>query len=276
MRETYAPVLLRRKCRKSETEPLEKDVTPPPRIAGSLLLWTSVTRPVKMLALCPDVFFLSLYTTFVYGVYYIFLTTMSRTFEEVYDFGPGVVGLAYIGLGIGACAGMLICGLVSDAMVKRMSKDGEIKPHYRLPPIIPGSVFTPIGLFWFGWAVEGNVHWIVPITGTLFIGVGVAACFVSLMLKFALAFTHSRKMPITYLIDSYPTFAASAVAANALLRSIGGTVLPLAGPSLYSNLGQGCGNSLLAFISLLVCPMTVALFKYGEHLRARSKFESKT
>jgi hypothetical protein len=43
-----------------------------------------------------------------------------------------------------------------------------------------------------------------------------------------------------YLVDCFTTFAASAMAANTVLRSIVGAVLPMAGPSLYNNLGYGC------------------------------------
>jgi hypothetical protein len=44
-------------------------------------------------------------------------------------------------------------------------------------------------------------------------------------------------MPIaTYLIDAYQIYAASALAANAVLRSLAGAVLPLAGPKMVCNL----------------------------------------
>lgn len=32
--------------------------------------------------------------------------------------------------------------------------------------------FTPVGLFWYGWSVTADTHWIVPIIGTSFIGFG--------------------------------------------------------------------------------------------------------
>jgi hypothetical protein len=79
-------------------------------------------------------------------------------------------------------------------------------------------------------------------------------------------------MPLNYLIDAYPRYAASAVAANSVLRSIGGAFLPLAGPSLRETLGYGWSNSLLAFLSLLAFPMAILLFRYGERLRARSRY----
>lgn len=40
----------------------------------------------------------------------------------------------------------------------------------------------PIGLFWYGWAVEKHTHWIVPIIGTTFIGFGLMLIFVSNLL----------------------------------------------------------------------------------------------
>jgi hypothetical protein len=104
-----------------------------------------------MLFLCLDVFSLALYQTFVYGVYYIFVTTMVNTFGTRYGFGTGVVGLSYIGFGVGACGGSLICGYMSDEIMKRWSENDERKPEYRLPPIIRSSLFTPVGLLWFGW-----------------------------------------------------------------------------------------------------------------------------
>lgn len=50
-------------------------------------------------------------------------------------------------------------------------------------------------------------------------------------------------MPIlTYLADAYTIYAASAIAANTVLRSILGALLPLAGPSMYRALGLGWGE----------------------------------
>lgn len=81
-------------------------------------------------------------------------------------------------------------------------------------------------------------------------------------------------MPIqTYLIDAYTIHAASAIAANAVLRSLVGAVLPLAGQSMYKALGLGWGNSLLAFIALAMCPIPVIFYKYGERIRTNPKFQ---
>jgi hypothetical protein len=73
----------------------------------------------------------------------------------------------------------------------------------------------------------------------------------------------------TYLVDCYGQYAASALAANTVLRSIFGCVLPLAGPAMYAQLGLGWGNSLLAFVALAFCPVPFVFFTYGERIRER-------
>ena len=70
-----------------------------------------------------------------------------------------------------------------------------------------------------------------------------------------------------YLIDSFPTYAASAVAALMVSRSLLGALLPLAGPRLYQSLGLGWGNSLLGFIALAMIPAPYYLWKYGGAIR---------
>jgi len=47
-------------------------------------------------------------------------------------------------------------------------------------------------------------------------------------------------MPITtYLIDAYQIYAASALAANTVLRSLTGALLPLAGPAMVKLYWEG-------------------------------------
>lgn len=72
-----------------------------------------------------------------------------------------------------------------------------------------------------------------------------------------------------YLVDSFPTYAASAIAATKVFQSIGGAFLPLAGQPLYSTLGLGWGNSVLGFIALAFFPVPILFFRYGAWLRER-------
>jgi hypothetical protein len=73
----------------------------------------------------------------------------------------------------------------------------------------------------------------------------------------------------TYVVEAYTRYAASALAATTLLRSLLGAFLPLAGPALYQHLGLGWGNSVLGFIALALVPIPWLFFRYGEWLRKR-------
>jgi len=73
----------------------------------------------------------------------------------------------------------------------------------------------------------------------------------------------------TYLVDGFTEYAASALAANSLIRSIAGGLLPLAGPAMYSSMGLGWGNSLLALFSLLSGVFIVVIYIRGEDWREK-------
>lgn len=182
IRESYAPTLLARKTAK-----LRKD-TGNPNLRSALdtgrtpkdLFMFSIVRPTKMLFLSPIVFLLSLYVGVIYGYLYLLFTTISQVFEGQYGFSQGSVGLSYLGIGIGSLIGLFSLGATSDKILKYLSqKNGVMKPEYRLPAMIPGSFFVPISLFMYGWTAYYKTHWIVPIIGTSFLGIGMLISFVS-------------------------------------------------------------------------------------------------
>lgn len=236
---------------------------PAAKIGGSAthaqLFAQSIIRPTKMLCLSPIILGLSLLTAVAYGTLYLLFTTVTQVFITRYGILTNV-GLVYLGFGVGQFAGLFVFGLVSDATLKRLAQKngGEMKPEYRLPPMLPGGAMIPIGLLIYGWTAEYRVHWFVPIIGTFFIGFGMISVFT----------------PVgTYLVDAFPEYAASATAANTVFRSIGGGLLPMAGPKMYQALGQGWGNTLLAGISLGMMGMIVLAMKYGETLRKHPRYQ---
>ena len=261
MRETYEPTLLDRRAARLRKETKNPNLRSKFETTGRRhadIFLQAIIRPTKMLFRSPIVFSLSLYMAVVYGYLYLLFTTMTLVFQQQYGFSSGNVGLTFLGIGVGSLLGLIIFGLVSDLIVKQMSQKGEMKPEYRLPPLIPGSLLIPLGLLWYGWTVEKDEHWILPILGTMFVGLGLMATF----------------MPINvYLVDAYTIYAASALAASTVLRSLAGAFLPLAGPKMYAALGLGWGNSLLAFIALAMCPVTWVFFRYGERIRKSRRFQ---
>lgn len=73
-----------------------------------------------------------------------------------------------------------------------------------------------------------------------------------------------------YLVDAFgPEAAASALAANVILRLLFAAFIPLAAPSLYADLGLGWGNSVLGFIAVAFLPVPFYFYRYGGWLRER-------
>ncbi|KAL8756321.1 MAG: hypothetical protein Q9199_003021 [Rusavskia elegans] len=262
LKETYPPILLERKAKRLRQETGNLNLKS--KLASDLSkgdrFKLAIVRPLKLLFLSPIVLALSTFMAVVYGYLYLLFTTMTEVFESTYQFSSGAVGLTYLGIGIGSLMGLFVFGAASDRIVKHKSKNGEMKPEYRLPPMIPGAFIIPLGLFLYGWSAHFHVHWIVPIIGTGCVGLGLLATF----------------MPVsTYLVDAFTLHAASALAANTILRSLLGALLPLAGRSMYQTLGLGWGNSLLAFIAVALCPIPIVFYKYGERIRKHPRFQVK-
>ncbi|EED23150.1 bicyclomycin resistance protein, putative [Talaromyces stipitatus ATCC 10500] len=263
--ETYAPILLERKAqrlRKTTNNPLlrsklDRNLSPRDYFIRSIV------RPIKLLFLSPICTIFAVYLAIVYGYLYLLFTSFSEVFTTVYGFNTGTSGLSYLGIGVGNLCGLVYYSATSDRTMQRMAKMSkdtqDLKPEYRLPLLRVGAVLLPTGLFIYGWTVEYKVQWIVPILGTAIFGIGAILCMIP---------------TITYLVDAFTIYAASAMAANTVIRSIAGSVLPLAGSKMYETLGYGWGNSLLGFIAACMIPVPWVIIRYGEFLRRKYSVEN--
>lgn len=72
------------------------------------------------------------------------------------------------------------------------------------------------------------------------------------------------------MIDAYPKYAASAIAASSLLRSIAGGLIPLAGNPLFDKLGLGLGSSVLGICTLSLAVVPWFFCRVGEGWRKKS------
>ena len=257
-RETYATAIIAKKTRRLRKETgnqalrskLDSGLSPRD------LFFFSIVRPTKMLLFCPIVLAISTFIAIIYAFLYIMFTTFTEVYETQYGFRKQLAGLSFLGLGVGQFCAQLLYVHYGDRYPKRKMAEGTFKPEHRLPVMIPGAVVIPIALFIYAWTVEAKVFWIVPIIATGLFGQG-------LLLSW---------MPAnTYLVDVYTVHAASAMAANTVLRSVLAAVLPLAGPTMYRKLGLGWGNSLLGFIALACVPIPFIFVKYGERIRKWEK-----
>ena len=77
---------------------------------------------------------------------------------------------------------------------------------------------------------------------------------------------------LNYITDAYGIYAASGMAATSCCRSIVGAMLPLAADPMYKTLGIAWASSLLGFLSLAMSIIPFAFLKYGDRIRANSRF----
>ncbi|KAE9993265.1 hypothetical protein EG327_005872 [Venturia inaequalis] len=262
MKETYAVTILKRKTIRLQKETgnmalrskLDTGLTP-----GRLFRY-SIIRPTKMLVFSPILFSISLYVAVVYSYVYLMFTTVTVIFETQYGFPSDLVGLAFLGIGIGCLSAQLTFTYVANRSYAAHMAKGDFTPEHRLETMIPGAFLVPISLFWYGWSVQANVQWICPIIGMSFFGFGLLLIYMAAN---------------TYLIDVFTSHAASAMAATTVLRSVAAAILPMAGPKLYAALGYGWGNSLLGFIAAAMIPIPFIFLKYGERIRTSPRFQLK-
>jgi hypothetical protein len=71
----------------------------------------------------------------------------------------------------------------------------------------------------------------------------------------------------TYVIDSFPQYAASALTGLSLLRYLFGVLSPLAGRGTYSSLGLGWGIPLFGFVAIAKISFPIVIYKYGSTVR---------
>lgn len=77
---------------------------------------------------------------------------------------------------------------------------------------------------------------------------------------------------LNYVTDAYEIYAASGMSATSCCRSVFGAILPLAARPMYQRLGIPWASSLLGFLSLGMTIIPFAFIKYGDRIRANSKF----
>lgn len=260
LRESYAPVILEQRRQAREKEDGGKyrlsddyeDNRP-----FSTKLASAMQRPLKILFVQPIVFTMAVYQAITFATVYTLYTNFKEIYSGIYGFNTTQVGLLYLGPGIGFLIAVWFIVPKIDTVFNTLTRrnKGISKPEFRLPIANIGSVFIPISLFWFAWTIESKQHWLVTITSLVFFGVGQVCILNSVQ---------------NYYIDSFSKFAASAIAAGAVFRSIVGGIVPLGAPSVFDRLGYGWGISVFGFLSVGIAPAPVLFYYFGE--RVRSKF----
>ena len=220
----------------------------------------NIARPIVMLFTEPILFLITLYNAFIYGLLYILLTAIPLIFQGKYKWKAGVDVLPYLGVFIGTSIGGISNVIIDTWIQARLRKTGKkFVAEYRLIPMMVGSIPFCLGLFLLCWSGNygARVHWIVPTIGGTFVGIGLLLIFLPCL---------------NYIIDCYLFFAASAIAANTIMRSIFGAVCPLFAYQMFTNMHINWAGTLLGCVAAVLIPVPFLFFQYGHIVRQKSSY----
>ncbi|CZT15679.1 related to benomyl/methotrexate resistance protein [Ramularia collo-cygni] len=259
--ETYPPVMLRGKAirlrKESGDDRWKAPIEIMSRSVSRTVMWSCI-RPFQLLFFEQMCLSLCCLSAVLLGILYLFFGAFAVVFQNNHGFNEWQIGLSFLGILVG-----MLLGVGCDPLWRRNynrlvdKNDGISEPEFRLPPTIMGALVVPISLFGFAWTTYSRIHWIVPIVWSAVFGVGNIFVFSGVF---------------TFLVEAYPQYAASALAANSFARSSFAAAFPLFGVQMYHQLGYQWASSLLGFIALALSPFPYVFFRIGKRIRSRSRF----
>ncbi|KAI9167977.1 major facilitator superfamily transporter [Paramyrothecium foliicola] len=261
---TSDPIVLRHKAKRLRKETGEERWKAPIETANKsmkLAIGRSLLRPFQLLAYEIMVMVTCLFSAVLLGILYLFFGAFPLVFGNLHGFNLWQVGLSFMGIFVGmilAALGDFLYHHQKDKRLRTRTAQGAVhkmEPEDRLPPAVVGAFLVTGGLFIFAWTSFDYVHWIAPIIGSGVFGAGTLLVFTGIF---------------TFLVDAYPSYAASALAANAFVRCIFAAAFPLFGNQMYNKLGYPWASSLLAFLTLALLPFPFIFWRYGYKIRQRN------
>lgn len=259
--ETYTPSLLRKKAakRRKDTgnDKYWSRYDDKLSFLPLLKVW-NLTRPFVLAVTEPICIFWDVYIALVYGILYMCFVAYPIVFRDLRGWNPSFTGLSFLGTGVGSMI-VIVCEPLLRRMINAHKHDPETGrpfPEAMVSVVCIASILVPIGQIIFSWTcTPDKAHWVVPILAGIPFGAGNAGVFI---------------YASNYLVQSYDIYAASALAGNAVLRSVMGATLPLAGPSLYSTLGPNWAGTLLGLLEVVCIPIPFVFYYYGHRIREKS------
>ncbi|KAK4683703.1 hypothetical protein P7C73_g6529, partial [Tremellales sp. Uapishka_1] len=256
MPETLPTVLLRRKAAKLNKEHnttvyvSKHDLN---RVPLAETIKAAATRPFILMFCELPILFMSFYLSFVYSLLYATFFAFPIAFEEIRGYNAGITGVTFCSIMLGIFIAMA-CMPLQERFYKRKCAEVHI-PEYRLVPMMVGSVILPCSLFILAFTSYPGISWVGPCAAGVLFGLAMVIVYISAN---------------TYIVDAYSSYAASAIAAKTLMRSLVGASVPLWITQLFHNIGFWQAGLLLAMVSVGIMPIPFFFFWKGAAVRSRS------
>ncbi|KAI1100774.1 polyamine transporter 3 [Jackrogersella minutella] len=259
-KETYTPVVLRSKVARirKETDDERWWCCYDQKLSKAALVKIGLLRPFMLSFTEPILWFFNIWISLIYGILYLCFVAYPIVFSEYRGWSLGITGLSFTGIGIG-CMLAILCEPIWRKIINSHPKDpltGRVPPEATARVMIIGAVLVPVGQLVFSWTcLPRTIHWAIPIAFGIPFGCGNTLSFI---------------YGSNYLAGAYGIYAASALAGNAVTRSIFGATLPLAGPSMYATLSPQWAGTLLGLLEAAMIPIPIVFYRYGEKIRSKS------
>ncbi|KAL9012796.1 MAG: hypothetical protein Q9173_002460 [Seirophora scorigena] len=226
-------------------------------LTASKILIKALVRPAQIIIMDPAITFVTIYTCLTYGIYYSFFESFPLVYVEKYGFNLGEMGISFLSIVVAMLIQTPIYLVYLRHQATQLRAHGLGLHEDRLIPALIGCVLPPVGLFLFAWTSTPKIHWIASLVGVTLYNMGIFVVFQCIFI---------------YIPLSYPHYAASLFAGNALGRSALSAGAVLFARPLFLNLGIGRGVSVLAGLTVGCIAGMYALWYWGAGLRARSRF----
>lgn len=198
----------------------------------------------------------------IYGILYLCFIAYPIIFTQHRGWSPSLTGLSFLGIGLGTLLSIFLEPLWRK-MINSSPKRDPLNPSRPAPEataliMCVGAVLTPIGQLVFSWtSLPASIH---PSISLLFGSV-----------PFGMGNTLSFIYGSNYLAGAYGIYAASALAGNAVMRSVFGAALPLAGPAMYQAMSPQWAGTFLGGLEVMLVPIPFLFYKWGERIRGKSR-----
>ncbi|KAK6832515.1 Major Facilitator Superfamily protein [Aspergillus parasiticus SU-1] len=220
---------------------------------------TALFRPVRLFFTELIVFFVSVISAIAVALVYLFTEALPPVYED-FGFSTRQACLPFIAIGVGLSFGFFTRYIDLHIIDKHRRKGQPLLPEHKLTGFWIGAFILTVGLWGFAWTIppyRTDLHWIVSVFCLVLVGYSLNE------IEYVLG---------GYLTDSYLSYAASGLAALAIVRALLSAILPLIAPPMFSNLGNNMAISVLAIIATMFCAIPPLFSRFGKQIRAKSKF----
>lgn len=254
--ETFAPTILSFKASLVRQETKDKSYKSEHDEQANLAtkLKDNLSRIVYFIFREPTTLLFGLYMTLLYMLIFGFLEGFDYIFTKTYDFSLSYRYTSFSAIGVG-----ILLGLPYVVLLNRFSSTAQEPPppEKRLKPAVFASALLPISLFWIGWTNRPDISYWSDLGACCLCGFALMALFTS---------------AYHYLLDSYGTNAASAIAAITFMRYFASGGMVLATEPLYEGLTVKWMLTLLGCIAAVLTPVPWVFSWQGPLIRERSKW----